>query len=1016
MATRLLIIHRQLIFAVTIKQALEQTGLFDVHPFTTPDAAFDYLRDHPQDVALVDFTLPNAPGVRVVQELRAIQPDIAVIVTPDHPDAASVQVQGIIDAPFTARDLVPVIQQVAAQATAPEPPQTRRAAPSRPPVSDEFVPPPSGTRILGSEPPRPPDTTHPVGDAPPKSGKTRIFDDQPDFVPPSAKTHIFDDEPASPSPAQTRHLDEEPQAPAGTHMLDDDQPELPPTKQPVRTRHLEAAEPEPPAELPEFSSLDSVLQSFDFEPMTDEEDTRSVPERDSDAVRQYLATTPDAEPYTFDEILGAIEPEEEPQGPRQRSDFEELVESMRGGDPHKPLPERQQKSLDFILTSGMDQVLKEIEKAKTGPIQESRPATPQPPKEPSRTFKKLAQEEPPMPTLEEDGTVSDLMTGIGDTSFRNVLAMLRGEGEDRAPAPEAPQPRSAAEGDFAAFADRDETIEDAPPRRPPADRTTDWWTYDDDDEESVAHVVLKTTLDQPDSLPLDEVMTEIESRLAAHKLNIRPLPSWDMDTSAFRPLNESGVMEPDFLPEELPPGELLEPPDVPEFPPSDASSRTTQPSSAVQEMFEPPRPESDTAVDVPAVELPGDRISQIEWPAPEFDEAEAFDELPVDWLPETEAAPDVEAPPETAPEAVFAGLETELEAEWPFADEAALQPEETAPERDAIGDYGDWTLPEGLGAAEPVADEAADWTPSEDVPPVEPEVEMAAEERSGWTPPQGMSPVEPELEVEAAEPHDPYIAQLALNLTQASLELTAEGTLLTRDGEIVAAAGHLAPEDTAELLHFITTQDESPAEGARFRFVSLPSSGKDYMLYSIQTTGSLLLSMIFAGTTPLRVIRRQAHKLVEALESVPEVQLVEVQPVEAVAPEPEPLPPPPVEPVVTNAYACVWLLRDPDDYLSDAVAQSIIAGLSIQLQEQGWLIHTLQVHEDFVYLLADVPGERPPHDIIRELKRRSADIAHAQNPDLTPQMLWADSYLVLTPGRELQTEEILEFINFQRML
>jgi hypothetical protein len=30
-------------------------------------------------------------------------------------------------------------------------------------------------------------------------------------------------------------------------------------------------------------------------------------------------------------------------------------------------------------------------------------------------------------------------------------------------------------------------------------------------------------------------------------------------------------------------------------------------------------------------------------------------------------------------------------------------------------------------------------------------------------------------------------------------------------------------------------------------------------------------------------------------------------------------------------------------------------------------------------------------------------------------MLWADAYLILTPGRELETEEILEFVNFQRM-
>ena len=60
--------------------------MFDVHPFTTADAAFDFLRDHPQDVALVDFTLPGRSGAKVIQQLRGIQPDLAVIINPRQPD------------------------------------------------------------------------------------------------------------------------------------------------------------------------------------------------------------------------------------------------------------------------------------------------------------------------------------------------------------------------------------------------------------------------------------------------------------------------------------------------------------------------------------------------------------------------------------------------------------------------------------------------------------------------------------------------------------------------------------------------------------------------------------------------------------------------------------------------------------------------------------------------------------------------------------------------------------------
>ena len=114
-------------------------------------------------------------------------------------------------------------------------------------------------------------------------------------------------------------------------------------------------------------------------------------------------------------------------------------------------------------------------------------------------------------------------------------------------------------------------------------------------------------------------------------------------------------------------------------------------------------------------------------------------------------------------------------------------------------------------------------------------------------------------------------------------------------------------------------------------------------------------------------------------------------------------------------YACVWLLRDPRAHLDDAVSQAIVAGLHIQMQEKQWKIRTLQVHEDYVYLLADVPGEDPAYKIVRDLKRRSAEIAHAQNPAYCADSLWADSYLVVTPGRELDLEEIQQFINFERM-
>src|SRR5205085_7182760 len=136
---------------------------------------------------------------------------------------------------------------------------------------------------------------------------------------------------------------------------------------------------------------------------------------------------------SFDDVLGAIEPDN-PEAPKKQRqvDFEGLVKSMQRDEPERRLPNRQQQQLlDFVLTTGMDSVLKEIEKTKTGhlPKLSTPPSLPEAESTPSRpptdsSFHTLAQEEPPLPTLEENGTVSDLLVGISDSNFRDVLALL----------------------------------------------------------------------------------------------------------------------------------------------------------------------------------------------------------------------------------------------------------------------------------------------------------------------------------------------------------------------------------------------------------------------------------------------------------------------------------------------------------------------------------------------------------------------------------------------------------------
>ncbi len=856
MTTRLLIIHRQLVFAVTLKQALEQTGAYDVHAFTVPDAALEYLQSNPQDVALVDFMLA---GRALVAQLRAVQRDLAIIVSPRQPEtlARELRVQGMIDQPFTAREIMPLIEDARAAVEA---------------LGDTEL------SVLG-------ETEMLDGGFPPAATSEQL----------SAPDEAFDGNEGQGQPAR------------------------PPT-------------------LPEFSSLDSVLvdeaPSEIFEPPVRDGDTPSVPEVSSGAVRQFIATRGSGAD-DFDSVLDDLDEQavrEQAASRVQSNSFTELVNSMRGENAHTPLPDRHQQFIDFILTGGMDVLLSEIEKAKTGPLA----AQPADEEQSSQVFDKLAAEEPPMPTLEESGTVGDLMLGVSDPGFRNVLAMMRGEevpeGESRG------QPRQLppeVEEAFAAFFESQMGAEKDEAEVPDAsfEDYVDEFSFPTESGSSIpAQLILETALDESTaggSFSLDELIASIDNQLARHRPDVRPLPSWDVRFKPPPTPEEKYIKEPDFLPEEFPSTTQV-PSVAPETPP--------HVPEVVEEAdtFEPDARVADGAVfDLPAADMGAEDFEQDEQAMEEV--VDSWDELPE--------------------------AQTDAAEAWPQA---------------APADFG-----------------------------------MSAE----FDLPVSAVPLSEH------EPDNAYIAQIALSLTQVSLELAAEATLLTHNGEVVAVAGQLLPEDIAALQDELAQGAAEYGDAPQIRFITLASNGKNYMLYSRHTEGDFTLSMVFADTTPLRDIRNQGKRLADALAAVPEMPLQ--PPVaapesfeQALEREPEA---PAVEIVPVDAgplapYTYVWLLRDPDRLFDEPVARAIAAGLRTQLTEQGWRVHQLDVRDEYVYLLADAPAETPAYELVGELKLRAGRIAQAQNPSYVPEMLWADSYLVLTPGRELMEDEITQFINFERLL
>ncbi|MAS32992.1 MAG: hypothetical protein CL610_03220 [Anaerolineaceae bacterium] len=1052
MVIRVLIINRQLVFAVTIKQALEQTGAFEAHPFTDPNAAAEYLRTHPHDVALVDFAIKVMPGPRIVELLREIQPEIAIIVSPMQDDSNRVlrdlNLQGMVDAPFSARGIIPLIEHAIEQVSSPTRAVTRSFF-----EPDEHTG--MDTEVLGRTEPNeiPPQVSRH------EPAQTRLLDDEDEISPNRPDTRTLPNRPENLS--QTRDLHENlPQ----TRDLSGHVPD-----EPAQTRILDEDDESgfaPPPYLPEFSSLDDVLAdeapSTLFEPPPRDGDTPAVPNVDSDAIRQFLATSPEAGERLFDRMLGQIEPEtgDKPALPEgsSASDFDSLVNSMRSEKPHTPLPDRHQQFVEFILTGGMDSLLSEIEKSKTGLLgedgeeeDEADPPElpPPPPSLPPTTFEKLAAEEPPLPGLEEGGTVSDLMVGVSDTSFRNVLAMMRGEDYAEGDDVESSMPsRQEIEDAYAAFFDQEvagEAEEEAapPPAKPkpptaPLPRLQP--IEEDDDEPSItAQLILETALDEStpaDSFSLDDLIGNIERQLAEHQPKIQPLPSWNVnslqpkkppqqDQSQKPPKSriDRYIQEPDFLPESLPEEEQLE--DTPEEAPDqvwEMMRKAQEQRASLEQALAEQQPEPPVVDDEPAFDIAAwDEPTQVVEREPE-DVAEA-PEIPEEAPPTYEEPPSL--PDEPADEATVVGQRAALpadlwdnmsdewssDADWDSAPEAEPEVEEIAAEVEE---------PSSLPGFED------DWELAVDEAPEDQTVMMDRSRTTDELVALGAAAdFDPQYsEFDIADPDDPYIAQIALSLTQVSLELAAEATLLTSNDEIMAFAGQLEQSDVEELRAVLADDWDANANEARIRFVTAPTSGKDYMLYSRKTVNDFTLTMIFSGTTPLRDIRRQGRRLIDALESVDEV---------AIEALPEPMPTPaaatmtaempavaPVEveddePETTQPFTYLWMLRDPDAIFEDFTARAIVAGLRLQLTEQDWHIQSLAAQGEYVYVHADVPGERPAYEVIDDLKQRTAEIIHAQYPDINPDELWADSYLVMMPGRELDADEISQFINFERM-
>jgi CheY-like chemotaxis protein len=243
---------------------------------------------------------------------------------------------------------------------------------------------------------------------------------------------------------------------------------------------------------------------------------------------------------------------------------------------------------------------------------------------------------------------------------------------------------------------------------------------------------------------------------------------------------------------------------------------------------------------------------------------------------------------------------------------------------------------------------------------------------------------------------DETAARKALQLTQAATESTAAACILTLGADLIAHAGELPDEEVEELRGLLKDDWQPTGKGSRIRFVTLPSTGQDYMLIARRTEENYTLTLAFAGDVPLSDIRKQSDALVRALAQVPE-------PESNFAPSVPSLP-----------MTAIWTLSTPEHPLTAEAAQAIVMALDINLGD-GWRIHNLNVHAEYIYVYCDTPADSLPGEVVYQLRNLTEQAVFERMPERVGTPLWSESYLALVPGREMGADEVRRFLRFSRL-
>lgn len=1117
----ILLIDRDIPFIVSVKQALEGTGEFQVALAASPAAADEALRRSTFDIAVIDFDLQDMDIVEVIRLLRAIQPGLPIVLTPEDEMQAEraqfLDVQSTLSKPYTTRDLIPVVRSTLRRLN------TGKLSPPMGAEEDKAA---ATAARSPSEPPPAPAASEDFA-----SSDSAAFDDPFDLdslairdesaspldaidTPDRAQDDLLDELNLFENLSETRMLAEPPgddrDAPAeslGWEPFD-------------ATDHIFGAHAGNSPEMRRFDADegDSMLTTAPLDwagpedAHTDNEDLKrklqgvvrkleGLPdhEQDTAAPRSPFITGDDDAP--FDDVLDVVA--QTPSAPRERSPqhraFQDLVDSMRQPPQETPRRTRLEELLAAVAPDSSPQAASD---------------------EPGDTLDYVldaiqrgrAPREGASFSDDDDGgddtTIGDVIDGLFDPTFEGVLAALAGEDVDEAAIVEP----TYDEDDT--FDDDDDIPADfsfdsgfGAPRGTiteggePPDTFSGAWDepgepspYAPGETRVSGPVIVEPPITKEDSskypattalsavsgvsdgdFSLDDLLSQIEQQLPLpreRQPRLRPLPSWQRDGLLDGPTGLAAMF--DRIEGRTPPAHAAPAARaqhraaIPEPPISDEDTARSAASAARQDRA--PAQEHDAPPEPPPIADLSDLLDSYD-EEHERDLSHVFEDDFADAF--ADAAPEAHAN-ESAPDSDFADMDllsfddlVQVAEASDSEDRAApvqLDPTEAEIEAafyDAVDTFNDddasaWrSAPVDLSAE--LEDDLPEYVPDDmpgDLSEFEPEPLALDESELAWFEEAGefIAPDDDHLielpvdeatqRIEAAiaeedeQEDEVAIARIAVKLTQYSLESSAQATLLSRNGELVAYAGE-ADEDAVEgifqKIHkaWANTAIES---NSLIRFVALPQAG-EYLVYSTRLANDLTLSMAFHASTSVSTIRRQARRLSESLDLVPDTDdTVADHSDEPPAAQTKPnrptitaLRPPaaaehdapqrtsrPVEEPYAS-YTALWMPHDPGLEISDDLAEAIRDWVFAAAEANVWDVLDILVEPDYVALTLNAPQKLSPDSVINVLMSETAARIEEDFPGLgAARPLWADGYYVVTPPRALTDREIMRIMTVQR--